>query len=216
MSRAGTLGVVVAGGRGVRLGLGKPKAFAVVGGMTLLARAEALLAPLCGDVVIAAPDGLALPAHRFPRLADAPPAGVPLAGLVAGLSARPFERALALGVDFPLMRVEMLAALLERLGDRAAVIPAPGGVPQPLAAVYAQRALAPLAAALSSGERAVTAATLALDPLVVPDAELARIAGGLDCFFNLNTPGDLAEAERRLPTRAREAAPDAERTARTP
>jgi molybdopterin-guanine dinucleotide biosynthesis protein A len=181
--------------------------------MTLLSRAEELLASLCEDVVIAAPDGLALPAHRFARVGDASPAGVPLAGLVAGLSARPFERALALGVDFPLMRMEMLAALLARLGNRAAVIPAPGGVPQPLAAAYAGQALAPLAASLASGERAVTAAALALDPLVIPDAELARVEGGLDCFFNLNTPDDLAEAERRPAARAREAAPNAGRNA---
>jgi molybdopterin-guanine dinucleotide biosynthesis protein A len=207
-----TLGVIVAGGRGVRLGLGRPKAFAEVGGMTLLARAEALLETLCDEVVIAAPDGLALPPHRCERVADAEPAGVPLAGLVAGLAALPFERAIVLGVDFPLMRPELLEALLVQLGDRAAVIPAPGGVPQPLAAAYAARALAPLTGALAAGERAVTDAALALDPLVLGDAELARIEGGVDCFFNLNTPEDLAEAERRLAAHAHEAAPNEERS----
>ena len=198
MSRHGTLGVIVAGGRGARLGLGRPKDFAEVGGMTLLARAEGLLESLCDDVVIAAPDGLALPTHRCARVADAAPAGVPLAGLVAGLAALPFERAFVLGVDFPLMRPEMLEALLMRLADRAAVVPAPGGVPQPLAAAYGAQSVAPLAAALARGERAVTVAALALDPLVLSDAELGRIEGGVECFFNLNTPGDLAEAERRL------------------
>ena len=198
MNRAGTVGVIVAGGRGVRLGLGRPKAFAIVGGMTLLARAETLLEVLCDEVVIAAPADLPLPPHRSARVPDAPKAGVPLAGLVAGLGALRFERAIALGVDFPLMRRAMLAALLERLGDRAAVVPAPGGVPQPLAAAYAARALAPLAEALAGGERAVTAAALALDPLVLGDAELAKMDGGVECFFNLNTPDDLAEAGRRL------------------
>jgi molybdopterin-guanine dinucleotide biosynthesis protein A len=198
MSRSGTLGVIVAGGRGVRLGLGRPKAFAVVGGITLLARAEALLEGLCDEVVVAAPADLPLPPHRCMRVADAAEVAVPLAGLVAGLAARPFERAIALGVDFPLMRPAMLDALLARLGDRAAVIPAPGGVPQPLAAAYAARAVALLSAALARGERAVTVAALAFDPLVLSDAELSRIEGGVECFFNLNTPGDLAEAGRRL------------------
>ena len=196
--RARTLGVIVAGGRGVRLGHGQPKAFAEVGGMTLLARAEAALSGLCDEVVIAAPLGLALPPHHFAHVADATDAAVPLAGLVAGLSARELGRAVALGVDFPLMRNEMIAALLSRLGTRAAVIPAPGGIPQPLAAAYAPAAVAPLALALSHGERAVTAATLALDPVIVGDGELSRLEGGCDCFFNLNTPHDLAEAERRL------------------
>jgi molybdopterin-guanine dinucleotide biosynthesis protein A len=193
--RPRTLGVIVAGGRGVRLGLGRPKAFAEVGGMTLLARAERVLAALCDEIVIAAPAGLELPPHRFARVADPADAAVPLAGLIAGLSARPFDRALALGVDFPRMRPEMLAALLARLGTRAAVIPAPGGVPQPLAAAYAPGATAPLAASLASGERAVTAAALALDPVMVGEDELSRLEGGSGCFFNLNTPADLAEAE---------------------
>ena len=193
-----TLGVIVAGGRGVRLGLGRPKAFAEIGGRTLLARAEVTLSALCDAIVIAAPDGVELPPRRFPRIADAGEAAVPLAGVVAGLAARPFARALVLGVDFPLMRPEMLAALLAGLGARAAVIPAPGGVPQPLAAAYAPVAAARLADALARGERAVTGAALALDPVIVTDSELARLEGGSGCFFNLNTPADLEEAGRRL------------------
>lgn len=213
MMRPRTLGVIVAGGRGVRLGLGRPKAFAEVGGMTLLVRAEQVLAALCDEIVIAAPAGLPLPSHRFARVEDAARGGAPLAGLVAGLSARTFDRAVALGVDFPRMRPEMLAALLAHLGRRAAVIPAPGGVPQPLAAAYAPGAVAPLAASLASGERAVTAAALALDPVIVQDKELARLDGGSTCFFNLNTPADLAEAERHLPALAPTRGPRAGRTA---
>jgi molybdopterin-guanine dinucleotide biosynthesis protein A len=206
--RPRTLGVIVAGGRGVRLGLGRPKAFAEVGGMTLLARAEDVLSALCDEIVIAAPASLELPAHRSARVADATDDAVPLAGLVAGLAARLFDRALALGVDFPRMRPGMLAALLARLGARAAVIPAPGGVPQPLAAAYAPGAAAPLAASLARGERAVTVAALALDPLIVGDGELERLDGGSACFFNLNTPDDLAEAGRGIGARGVERAPE--------
>lgn len=194
------LGVVVAGGRGMRLGLGRPKAFAEVGGMTLLARAEELLSTVCGEVVIAAPADLPLPPHRSPRVADPAGGRGPIAGVVAGLSARPFEYAIVLGVDFPLMQASVLEALLSRLGDRAAVIPSPGGVPQPLAAAYARHATAPLAEALARGER-ITDAALALDHVLIEEAELSEIEGGSDCFFNLNTSEDLAEAERQLSAR---------------
>ena len=211
--RPRTLGVIVAGGRGVRLGLGRPKAFAEIGGMTLLARAERTLAALCDAIVIAAPASLELPPHRFARVTDVGDASVPLAGLVAGLAARPFARAVALGVDFPLMRPEMLAALLARLASRAAVIPTPGGVAQPLAAAYAPVAAAALAASLARGERAVTVAALALDPLIVGDGELSRLEGGSACFFNLNTPDDLAEAERIFAAAAVARAAPARRTA---
>ena len=195
-------GVIVAGGRGTRLGLGRPKAFAEAGGRTLLARAEEVLEALCDRVVIAAPEDLPLPPHRFPRVADAAGAAGPLAGMVAGLRALGGGSAIVLGVDFPLMRPRTLAALLESLGPRCAVLPAPGGWLQPLAAAYDGRAVEPLAAALLRGERSAVAAASALDPLVLPDQALDRIEGGHESFFNLNTAADLAEAERRLSARA--------------
>jgi len=195
---AGTLGVLVAGGRGVRLGLGVPKAFARLGGLTLLERASRTLERVCDEIVVTAPAGLPLPQLAHARVADVAGAAGPLAGLVAGLAARPFTRALALGVDFPLARAEALQILLDRLGGYCAVVPIPGGVPQPLAAAYAPAALTTLARSLAAGERAVTAAVLALGPLLLSDAEIARLPGGDENFFNLNTPADLALAERSV------------------
>ena len=207
---AGCLGVIVAGGRGTRLGLGIPKAMVRLGGMTLLERAIATLAPCCEAIGVAAPAScpIALPPSRTERtevfaVADAAGARGPLAGLVAGLEARAHERALVLAVDLPLLRAGMLAALLERLRDRDAVIPSPDGVPQPLAAAYGSRAGAVLAQRLGAGERSVSAAIQALDPVVVEDAELAGLPGGVESFLNLNTPHELEHAERLL--RSREA-----------
>ena len=67
-----------------------------------------------------------------------------------------------------------------------------------LAAAYRPAALAALTAALERGERALTPAVLALRPRLLTDPELERLEGGLENFFNLNTPEDLAAAERRL------------------
>jgi len=203
MATVRTLGIVIAGGLGVRLGHGAPKALVPVAGKTLLDRALRLLESCCDDVVVAAPSGRALPIAGRSRVDDVPGAAGPLAGLVAGLAARPFERAIVVGVDFPLMRAPTLEALVARLErDRVVVvIPAPGGVPQPLAAAYGSDALRPLAESLAAGERSITAAVLALGHTLVGDAELASMGGGLEDFFNLNTPEDLLEAERRLAAR---------------
>ena len=192
------LGVLVAGGRGVRLGGASAKALTRLGRTTLLERALAVLAAVCDEVVVAAPAALELPVPPGMRVADAPGAAGPLAGVVAGLAARPYERAIVLGVDFPLVRAGALAALCAGLADRAALVPAPGGVPQPLVAVYAPRAAASLARSLERGATALTAAVLALEARLLADDELARLEGGLENFFNLNTPEDLAEAGRRL------------------
>ena len=121
--------------------------------------------------------------------------------MVAGLAASRFERAIVLGVDFPFMTPAFLVALLERLDDQDAVVPAPGGIAQPLAAVYAPSAVAILAERHAAGEGAPSRALAALRVLRVDDAELARMPGAPDVLFNLNTPADLAEAERRMAAR---------------
>jgi molybdopterin-guanine dinucleotide biosynthesis protein A len=195
---ARTLGILVAGGRGRRLGSGGPKAVATLGGVTLLARALATLEAICDDVVVCAPASIVLPVPAARRVIDPEPGNGPLAGLVAGLLARPFERALALGVDLPLVGGALLRALGELLGAEAAVVPAPGGVPQPLAAWYSPRAVAPLDETLARGERSLVRAVLALPPRVVSGAALTGLGGGEDAFLNVNTPADLALAERRL------------------
>jgi len=206
-----TLGVLVAGGAGERLGAGMPKAMVTVGGMTLLERALRALAPVCDDLAVAAPANLALPlpagvcargGGATRRVEDIPGARGPLAGMVAGLASSPFGRSVVLGVDFPCMETAFLAALLERLTDVQAVVPAPGGIAQPVAAAYAPAAAPILAACHAGGEGAPSRALRSLAVRVLDDQAIARLPGGADCLFNLNTPADRSEAERRLKTRA--------------
>lgn len=208
---ATTLGVLVAGGAGARLGAGVPKALVSLGGRTLLERALTTLAPLCDEVAVAAPAALALtlkegaraaagrPAVR--RVADGEGAPGPLAGMVAGFASCAFRRAVVLGVDFPFMEPGTLVALLERLDRHPAVVPAPGGFLQPLAAAYAPEAAAALAARHAAGEAGPTRALRSLAYLRLEDDEIERLPGGRDGFFNLNTRADLEQAERRLAER---------------
>jgi len=197
------LGVLLAGGRGVRLRTDLPKALVPCAGRTLLARAHATLAALADQVVVVAPAEMALPVAGGERVADPPEASGegPLAGLVAGLGARAFDDAVVLAVDLPLVSAELLRALRSGRGKAVAVLAMPGSAPQPLAAWYAPQAAARLAGALARGERSATAAALSLEPVLVADAQLATLPGGLDAWLNVNTPADLALAERRLSAR---------------
>lgn len=192
------LGVVLAGGQGLRLARAEPKALLMLAGRTLLARAQATLELLCDEVVVSAPESLELGVPNARRIADPEGGEGPLAGLVAALACRPFTQAMVLAVDMPFASDVALRALHGHLraGDDA-VLAAPAGIPQPLAAWYAPSACEPLAAALACGERSVTRAVLALSVRVVLPAELATMPGGESAYFNLNTPADLDEAERR-------------------
>lgn len=206
-----TLGVLVAGGRGSRLALGMPKALVPLGGVTLLARALATLGAVCDRIVVSAPRSMSLPLPEavapggrscpVRRVHDPDGAVGPLAGMVAGLGELPFDRAIVLGTDLPLMEPACLEALALRLPGRHAVVPAAGGFLQPLAAAYAAAAGPILAACLAAGERSPTRALGSLDVLRLDDRELARLPGGAACFFNLNTPADLDQAERRMAAR---------------
>jgi molybdopterin-guanine dinucleotide biosynthesis protein A len=193
----GTLGVLVAGGDGSRLGLGIPKALVSVGDATLLARGARTLGAVCDQVVVAAPAALALPNPAAGD--DAPGSRSPDRAFDPAGTAGPL--AMVLAVDLPLATPPALAALLACLGDHQAVIPAPRGVPQPLAAAYAPSALAHLAAHLDAGERSLTRAVVALDVVWLDDEALARLPGGHENFFNLNTREELMEAGRRLAAR---------------
>lgn len=194
-----TLGVLLAGGAGTRLEAGVPKALAMLAGATLLERSLATLRSCCDDVVVAAPASLALPVPAVMRADDPEGTAGPLAGIVAGLAARTFDRAFVLGVDFPLVRAEFLLALGAFLqGGALAVLPAPDARVQPLVAAYAPAALAPLAAALQDGRRALVPEVLALPHALVDDAALARMPGSRAGLLNVNTPADLAEAVRLL------------------
>lgn len=219
------LGVIVAGGAGTRLEQGVPKAQVMLAGETLLDRAIATLAAVCNPIVTVTPRS------RRPELLpsggaslewteDAAGGEGPLSGLVAGLAAEPFDRAVVLGVDFPFVRAALLEALLAELDafGAPAVIPIPDGVPQPLVAAYSRRAARALGEAFARGERSVTRAVMALGPQLLGDDRLRALDGGLENFFNLNTPEDLAAAERRITRRPgrRRQAPRAARRARGP
>jgi molybdopterin-guanine dinucleotide biosynthesis protein A len=196
------LGIVLAGGRGGRLNLGIPKALATLGGSTLLARALAVAREVADEVIVCAPASLGLPVPASASVFDPEPGEGPLVALVAALRARPFARAIVLGVDLPFMTADALGRVATMCGPESAVVPAPGGRAQPLAAAYSPAVIAPLAAAVARGERALVPAVLALPPRLVTYAELRSALGSTDAYFNLNTPADLAEAGRRIATGA--------------
>jgi molybdopterin-guanine dinucleotide biosynthesis protein A len=200
-ARVRTLGVLLAGGAGRRLGAPVPKALAVCDGHTLLERALRTLAALTDAVVVVAPAEMALPVGAATRVDDPPGEQGPLAALVAGLAARAHDEALVLAVDLPRLEAATLDALRARRGDARAVLAAPHGVPQPLAAWCGPGCAESLAAAFVRGERSVTRALLALEPRIVEGADLDALPGGPDAFANVNTPADLALAERALAAR---------------
>jgi molybdopterin-guanine dinucleotide biosynthesis protein A len=217
------LGVLLAGGRGERLGLGVPKAHATLGGVTLYERALTALASVCARVWVAAPVAMTLPktpatGSRTIRVNDPSDAAGPLAGIAAVTtdetfaieSARDGARIVTLAVDLPLVTTATLRGLLDAFDTMGsppgatALIPAPGGHAQPLAAVWSRAALEALVRAFAGGERSVTRAATTLGARLLDDAALARLGIADEIARDVDTAADLAAASRWLHDLARE------------
>ena len=203
---ADILGVVLAGGRGSRLG--GAKATVELAGRPLIDYPLAAIAAAGLEAVVVTKPEEAPPPSRGsfvrsgrtkePRdsvsvLEEPVEPRHPLCGIVAALRlGRPI---VAVACDLPFVTpelIELLAAAPEPL-----VVPALGGRPQPLFARYGPSLLAVLEAALER-EEPLTRTVEALHPRLLAEDELARFGDPERLLFNVNDPEDLLRAEAFL------------------
>ena len=182
-------GFVVAGGRSTRMG--RDKALLPWGGGTLLDHALARLRAVVDEVYI-----LCGPTPRYedrgvPLVLDAVDDAGPLAGLDAALGATGGRPAVFLGVDLPFVTPDVLRRLLEALTGWDAVVPVPGGRPEPLCAVYGPGCAAAVRTRLATGERRMTSFWPDVDVRELGAADLAGLGDPGQLFRNVNTPDDF-------------------------
>ena len=193
-------GVVLCGGRSVRMGI--DKATIEVGGATLLDRAVSRLTEVC-DPVLIAPGELRLAIDARNLIPDALPGAGPLAGIVAALRRSPHQLLAVVAVDMPWLDPALLRLLAARIGDNdVAVCRTQRGL-EPLHAVYARSALPLVEAALRSPERSLRGVIARLRAVTLAEEDW-RAAGFSERFAsNVNTPADLIgiSPEVRRPAR---------------
>lgn len=189
--------VVLAGGRGKRLGADKA-VVEVAPGETLLQRALALVAPLSDDIIVVqrANQHLDVPGVRVVR--DRFPFEGPLAGILAGIEAARQEWSLVVACDMPFLSRPLICYLLALRPGHDAVVPRLEVGMEPLHALYHRRAAPAIRAALERGERRLISFYCALRVRAVPPDELAPFDRDGRAFFNVNTPEDLAQARAWL------------------
>lgn len=193
--RSGVGAIILAGGRGSRLG-GVNKGLLEIGGRTNIERVLAALTPLCSETVVVAND-LALaplcPAARV-LLDEEPHAGV-LPALAQGLAALRTDLAIAVACDMPFLSRPLLAELVRRASGADVVIPMVEDRLEPMHAVYRREVcVAAIQQALASGGRRMISFLDGLRVVRVDEPELRRLDPELLSFFNTNTPEDLQRA----------------------
>ena len=181
------LGVVLAGGRGSRLGGGK--ATVALADRPLLLWALDALRPVVAEAVVVAKPRTPLPALDDVEVWREPQEGFhPRHGIVHALRRAGGRTLLVVPVDMPLVPPALLALLLDAVSAGVpAAIPRAGGRLHPLCGAFTPGALAGLAAA--DPDEPLTRTLEALGSVVVGAGEHAA------SMVNVNTPSDLARAE---------------------
>jgi len=186
-----TVGLILAGGRSRRM-QGRDKALLTVQGETLLAHVIRRLHPQVDALVLnsnAAPDTFA--AYGLPVIPDRLPGFLgPLAGIHAGLAQYPQEHLVTVAVDLPFLPPDLVTRLRAGLGKKSCAY-ASDGKRHALALLWRPGMAANVEDYLQRGGRSLNDFLGTHGQPVHFDQPQDR---GLFC--NLNTPEDLARAER--------------------
>ena len=186
------IGVLLAGGRGSRLG--GAKALTPLGGRPLICHALAALQGVVGEVAIVAKPDTSLPDLDGVTVWREPAEPRhPLVGIVHALVRADGRPVLVCAADMPFVTREVLAALVavDPAGAPAVVATSAERGLQPLLGCYQPQAGALLAAAARDGTAPVRRVVSGFGPRLFEVSD-ERV------LFNVNSPQDLAAAEALL------------------
>lgn len=192
--RAGIVVAVLAGGEGSRIGGGKP--LVRLGGRALVERAFDRAMTWSSRSVIAIRSPEQIEQCQLPWIADAAGIDGPLAGLAAALEwacRQGAETLLTIPCDMPFLPDDLPERLLGGIGEYRAAMASSGGHLHPVCSLWRNAAIYEFQRYCASGRRSLRGFAEHLG-----FAEVEWPVSPQDPFFNINTPADLAEAERML------------------
>jgi molybdopterin-guanine dinucleotide biosynthesis protein A len=185
--------VILAGGEGKRIGGDKPNRR--LAGVRLIDRALDHARRWSEVVAVSMRDPATTEALDAPIVLDAPDIAGPLGGLISALrfGARSgFDRVLVIPADMPFLPRDLLDRLLSRIGDAGCAIAGSGGRLHPVCGLWRTSAVDHVAGYVADGQRSLKGFAA-----LIGFREVEWPSDPFDPFFNINTPDDLTEAERR-------------------
>jgi molybdopterin-guanine dinucleotide biosynthesis protein A len=182
-------GIVLAGGRGSRMG-GVDKGLQPLRGRPMVAWVLERIAPQVDEIVVNANQNLDAYAGFGHRVVPDSLGGFagPLAGLHAGLQAASHPLAVTVPCDSPFLPLDLVLRLKEKLSNNDLAVAKTGDQPHPVFALVRRSVLPHLERFLASGGRKIDAwyATLAVVEVSFDDQP--------DAFRNINTLEELRSA----------------------
>jgi len=185
---------ILAGGNSTRMGT--DKAFAMLNGRSLLARALGVCRTITSEVWIVGDRKKFAP--FAPVVEDVFPGCGPLAGMHAALRTSRTDLNLVLAVDLPFVSPALLHFLVAQARQNGSMVTVPraGKGWQPLCAVYRRIFAGAAETALRAGRYKIDALFEDAVTHAVGEEELRSAGFSPEVFRNLNTPEELADARR--------------------
>ncbi len=187
---------IQAGGRSSRMG--RDKGLVELAGKPLVEHVIGRLAGLAEEVIITTNHPEAYAAFGYHTAGDRQPGAGALDGLFTALEAAHGDPVLIAACDMPFASRALASHLLMLIAEVEAVVPRVGGEFEPLFAVYRRSCLSAIRRALDDGQKRVISFFPDVRVRAVEEPEARSIDPDPYCFFNVNTPADLALAEQRL------------------
>lgn len=183
--------VVLAGGEGQRMGGGKPQC--LLGGLTLMERAWGLASGWSDDVRVGLRSEDQASDLERPVLLDDPEIEGPLSALAAARAAAGRDdrtHILTIPCDMPFLPDDLVQRLASAMGERGVAVAAMQGQLVPVCALWTLCALEQLPAYVAGGRRSLKG--------LAQSVGVAAVDVPAEWLVNINTPEELAAAERRL------------------
>jgi len=191
-----TSGIVLAGGKGLRLG--HDKVLETVGNRSLLEWVIYRISSLCSDIIIVtAGERNIQQSISHPKLktvVDIFPDKGPLGGIYTGLVASDSFYNLVIACDMPFLNQALLCHMIELSADFDLVAPRVDNLVEPLHAVYTKNCLVPIENMFNQGRLSVNELFSRVRVRYVETEEIDRFDPEHLSFFNINTKTDLEKA----------------------
>ena len=194
----GTNSIVLAGGKGLRLG--GEKAFLEINGENLLQRVISRLDFLNSDTILVIAEEQKLPQLAYNQslkiVTDIYPRKGPLAGIYSGLLNSYSEKTFVVACDMPFLDKELISYLLEVSIGFDITIPRFGNIVEPLHSVYSKNCLEAIVKLLVSNNLKVDNLLKMVKVRYVETQEVNYFDPDHFSFFNINTKKDLIFARK--------------------
>lgn len=192
-------GIILAGGKSRRMG--QDKAFLLLDGAPLIAHVLRALRPVVQELLIVTDDARKFAAAEATVVEDLFPGAHALGGLYTGLLLATHDRCIVTACDAPFLNPQLARFFLDEVAGYEAAMPRSRRGLQPLPAVYTRGCLVALERQRELEQWALQALVSHVRVNVIEPAAIHHFDPDERSFWNLNTPGEFAQACAQMEVR---------------